>query len=143
MRLTLVTARVVRKNERYAYKLVGKGERYLVKHKEGENAGDKVIQELTYDAEEPVIVVQTQLLKNNVEFIEDEKADRFFNAKVEYTELTDDGKREKKVKDRYIVQANTAKEAFNRLSAVINADDDCITTVAITNIIDVIQWLSQ
>lgn len=139
MRLTLVTARVVRKNERYAYKLVGKGERYLVKHKEGENAGDKVIQELTYDAEEPVIVVQTQLLKNNVEFIEDEKADRFFNAKVEYTELTDDGKREKKVKDRYIVQANTAKEAFNRLSAVINADDDCITTVAITNIIDVIQ----
>ena len=139
MRLTLVTARVVRKNERYAYKLVGKGERYLVKHKEGENAGDKVIQELTYDAEEPVIVVQTQLLKNNVEFIEDEKADRFFNAKVEYTELTDDGKREKKVKDRYIVQANTAKEAFNRLSAVINADDDCITTLAITNIIDVIQ----
>ncbi len=139
MRLTLVTARVVRKNERYAYKLVGKGERYLVKHKEGENAGDKVIQELTYDAEVPVIVVQTQLLKNNVEFIEDEKADRFFNAKVEYTELTDDGKREKKVKDRYIVQANTAKEAFNRLSAVINADDDCITTVAITNIIDVIQ----
>ena len=139
MRLTLVTARVVRKNERYAYKLVGKGERYLVKHKEGENAGDKVIQELTYDAEEPVIVVQTQLLKNNVEFIEDEKADRFFNAKVEYTELTDDGKREKKVKDRYIVQANTAKEAFNRLSAVINADDDCITTVAITNIIDVRQ----
>ena len=139
MRLTLVTARVVRKNERYAYKLVGKGERYLVKHKEGENAGDKVIQELTYDAEVPVIVVQTQLLKNNVEFIEDEKADRFFNAKVEYTELTDDGKKEKKVKDRYIVQANTAKEAFNRLSAVINADDDCITTVAITNIIDVIQ----
>ena len=139
MRLTLVTVRVVRKNERYAYKLVGKGERYLVKHKEGENAGDKVIQELTYDAEVPVIVVQTQLLKNNVEFIEDEKADRFFNAKVEYTELTDDGKREKKVKDRYIVQANTAKEAFNRLSAVINADDDCITTVAITNIIDVIQ----
>ena len=139
MRLTLVTARVVRKNERYAYKLVGKGERYLVKHKEGENAGDKVIQELTYDADVPVIVVQTQLLKNNVEFIEDEKADRFFNAKVEYTELTDDGKREKKVKDRYIVQANTAKEAFNRLSAVINADDDCITTVAITNIIDVIQ----
>ena len=139
MRLTLVTARVVRKNERYAYKLVGKGARYLVKHKEGENAGDKVILELTYDAEVPVIVVQTQLLKNNVEFIEDEKADRFFNAKVEYTELTDDGKREKKVKDRYIVQANTAKEAFNRLSAVINADDDCITTVAITNIIDVIQ----
>ena len=139
MRLTLVTARVVRKNERYAYKLVGKGERYLVKHKEGENAGDKVIQELTYDAEVPVIVVQTQLLKNNVEFIEDEKADRFFNAKVEYTELTDDGKREKKVKDRYIVQANTAKEAFNRLSAVINVDDDVITTVAITNIIDVIQ----
>ena len=139
MRLTLVTVRVVRKNERYAYKLVGKGARYLVKHKEGENAGDKVILELTYDAEVPVIVVQTQLLKNNVEFIEDEKADRFFNAKVEYTELTDDGKREKKVKDRYIVQANTAKEAFNRLSAVINADDDCITTVAITNIIDVIQ----
>ena len=139
MRLTLVTARVVRKNERYAYKLVGKGERYLVKHKEGENAGDKVIQELTYDAEEPVIVVQTQLLKNSVELIEDEKANRFFNATVEYTELTDDGKREKKVKDRYIVQANTAKEAFNRLSAVINADDDCITTVAITNIIDVIQ----
>ena len=139
MRLTLVTARVVRKNERYAYKLVGKGERYLVKHKEGENAGDKVIQELTYDAEEPVIVVQTQLLKNSVELIEDEKANRFFNATVEYTELTDDGKREKKVKDRYIVQANTAKEAFNTLSVVINVDDDCITTVAITNIIDVIQ----
>ena len=139
MRLTLVTARVVRKNERYAYKLVGKGERYLVKHEEGENAGDKVIQELTYDAEEPVIVVQTQLLKNNVEFIEDEKADHFFNARVEYTELADDGKREKKVKDRYIVQANTAKEAFNTLSAVTNVDDDCITTVAITNIIDVIQ----
>ena len=110
-----------------------------MKHKEGENAGDKVIQELTYDAEEPVIVVQTQLLKNSVELIEDEKANRFFNATVEYTELTDDGKREKKVKDRYIVQANTAKEAFNRLSAVINVDDDCITTVAITNIIDVIQ----
>lgn len=83
--------------------------------------------------------MQTQLLKNSVELIEDEKANRFFNATVEYTDLIDDGKREKKVKGRYIVQANTAKEAFNTLSGVITVDDDCITTVAITNIIDVIQ----
>lgn len=37
--ISLVTARVIRRNELYGYKLKGKGEQYLVRHQEGENAG--------------------------------------------------------------------------------------------------------
>ncbi|MDN4754435.1 hypothetical protein QYZ87_07830 [Porphyromonadaceae bacterium W3.11] len=40
--ISLVTARVVRENEQYAYKLVGKGEKYLVRHEDGDNAGESI-----------------------------------------------------------------------------------------------------
>lgn len=56
MNLSLVTAKVIRENENYSYKLVGKGEKYLVRHEEAGNAGDKVIEEITPFAKEPIVI---------------------------------------------------------------------------------------
>lgn len=47
MNLSIVVAKVVRENAQYKYKLVGKGERYLVHHQEGDNSGNAVMKYLT------------------------------------------------------------------------------------------------
>jgi len=67
-KLSLVTAKVVRENEQYAYKLVGKGEKYLVLHEDGEKPEDVVISELAPFSKEPVSVESVVLqkkLRNN------------------------------------------------------------------------------
>ena len=77
-RLSLVTVRVVRQNEQYNYKVVGKGEQYLVKHADDERADEKAIEYLKPFSREPVIVVRTELLKGSVELLEHEEADCFY-----------------------------------------------------------------
>ena len=56
MNLSIVVAKVVRENAQYKYKLVGKGERYLVQHQEGDNPGNAVMKYLTPYAKEPVVI---------------------------------------------------------------------------------------
>lgn len=63
--LSLVTAKITRENEQYNYRIVGRGEKYLVKHEDGENAGDKVIEKLTPFAKEPIVIEQVVLQKNH------------------------------------------------------------------------------
>ncbi|MGP1420052.1 MAG: DUF4494 family protein [Tannerella sp.] len=138
--LSLVTARVVRQNEQYGYKVVGKGERYLVLHEENENAGDKVVEFLKPYASEPVRIVQTTLQKKGLELIGDKSAESFYNATAEYMQLTESGK-ERKVVFRFIVQAKTAKDALLHIDEHLSklmVDSDGITMISKTKIIDVI-----
>ena len=137
--LSLVTAKVVRENEMYRYKLVGKGEKYLVAHEDMENPGDKVVVELTPFAKEPVVIEQV-VLQKNVEFIESD-GDVIYKSAVEYIELNENTG--KKVRRNYYLRANSTKEAFDVLSDYISVfvSDNSIVSVVRTKIIDVfLDW---
>lgn len=51
--MSIVTVTVTRENEQYAYKIVGKGEQYLVLHDDGQNAAEAVLKEV-----EPVVRIR-------------------------------------------------------------------------------------
>ena len=138
-RLSLVTARVVRQNEQYNYKVVGKGEQYLVKHADDERADEKAIEFLKPFSREPVIVVRTELLKGSVELLEHEEADRFYKCITEYMELLETGK-EKKVTGQYFVQASNISEVMSQLlKAYMHLDAVDVKSIARSKIIDVIK----
>lgn len=139
MNLSLVTAKVIRENENYSYKLVGKGEKYLVRHEEAGNAGDKVIEEITPFAKEPIVIEQVSLQKNT-EIIGYENSEFIFKASVEFIELKDNGK-EYKVKRNYFVLANSIQEALDTLKGFteISMSDNYITSITRTKIIEVIE----
>lgn len=134
--LSLVTAKVVRENEQYRYKLVGKGEKYLVAHDDMENPGDKVVTEITPFAKEPVVIEQV-VLQKNVEFIESD-GDSIYKSAVEYVELNENTGKERKVRRNYYLRANSTREAFDILSDFLSGfvSDNSIASLARTKIID-------
>ncbi len=138
-RLSLVTARVVRQNEQYNYKVVGKGEQYLVRHADNERADEKAIEFLKPFSREPVIVVRTELLKGSVELLEHEETDRFYKCITEYMELLETGK-EKKVTGQYFVQASNISDVMSKLlKAYMHLDAVDVKSIARSKIIDVIK----
>lgn len=136
--LSTVTARIVRENEQYKYKIKGKGEKYLVIHEEGENAGDIVVEYLSPFAKEPVKIEQTTLLKGRPEIIGE--GDNIFQAKIEYISVDENKGKERKITNTYFVQAGHIREAFDALAEFISdfVSDACITSVSKTKIIEVL-----
>ncbi len=138
-KLSLVTAKVVRENEQYNYRMVGRGERYLVRHSEDENAGEKLSKYLTQYAKEPVVVEQVILQKNN-EVIGELTDDVVFKATVAFIEVDPDTNKKRKVTRSYFVCADSIREAFDTLSGYLS-DFLCgnsIVSIAQTKILEVL-----
>ena len=123
-KISVVTAKVVRENEQYAYKLVGKGGKYIVMHEDGENAGEKVVEKLSPFAKELVEIQQV----------------RVYKAHIEYSEMNEVTGGTKKQTLRYFVCADNIKEAYSLLADFIHefVDESAIQSIIRTNIIEVI-----
>lgn len=133
--ISLVTARVVRRNAQYAYKLVGKGEQYLVRHEDGDNAGDKVLEYLAPYAAEPVTIEAVRLEKN-VEFLNAEDVrDQIYKCTIEYVTLNEKMGKETKVRRSRYVYANSCKEAID---VACELEAGCVTSVSLTKIIELL-----
>lgn len=119
--ISIVTAKVVRKNEQYNYRLVGKGERYLVSHEDGESAGDKVVEYLTPYAEEPVVIEATSLQKSTEVVIVDgvEESDTLYKASVQEILVSEDSGKVKRITRKYFVLARNFAEAHENLEVFL------------------------
>ena len=137
--LSLITAYVVRENEQYRYKLVGKGEKYLVQHNESEDAAMKVIEFLTPYAKEPVKIKQVTLLKESVELIHYGDADFVFSVRIEFVLIEENGKERKKSRTIYVTN-DSINEALDTTKEWMSGflSDSAITSIVRTKIIDVI-----
>lgn len=138
-KLSLVTAKVVRENEQYSYKLVGKGEKYLVIHEDGENAGEKVMKELAPYAKEP-IVIESVVLKKQHEVVQIYDGGCVYQVVVECAEENEKTGKVRKFKIYYYVKANTTRDAFESIAEhlVGFVSDIAIVGVQCTKIIDII-----
>lgn len=138
--LSTVTARIVRESEqcKYKLKLKGKGEKYLVLHDEGENAGDIVMAYLSPFAKEPVKIQQTTLLKGRTEIIG--KGETIFQAKIEFVTIDENKGKERKVSETYFVKSDGIREAFEELAEFVSGfiSDAAITSVVRTKIVEVL-----
>lgn len=136
--ISLVTAKVVRENEQYAYKLVGKGEKYLVRHQDGDNAGDKVLAYLSPYAKEPVCI-EAVALQKNIEFVNpEEPADHIYKCAVEYSTLNEETGKEQTVRKSYYVYADTVRGVMTTLEDVMRFNDVAITSISRTKIIELL-----
>lgn len=136
--ISLVTARVVRENEQYAYKLVGKGEKYLVRHEDGDNAGEAVVEYLSPYAKEPVCIESIQLQKN-IEFINvNDTQDHIYKCTAEYITTNEDTGKETKVRRSYYMYAESIREALNIMDDFLVIGDAAVTSIALTKIIEVL-----
>ena len=138
-KISVVTAKVVRENEQYAYKLVGKGGKYIVMHEDGENAGEKVVEKLSPFAKELVEIQQVSLMKS-MEVVGDTEAESVYKAHIEYSEMNEVTGGTKKQTLRYFVCADNIKEAYSLLADFIHefVDESAIQSIIRTNIIEVI-----
>ena len=104
--ISLVTAKDIRANAQHAYKMKGKGEKYLVCHEEGESATDIIVDYLTpYALEGTPIHIESVVVQKNSEILESEHEDcPIYKLSVRGVEDTDDG-RVKKFLRRMFVQA--------------------------------------
>lgn len=138
-KISLVTARVVRENEQYSYKLIGKREKYLVLHEDGENAGDKAMAYLTPFAKEPVQIEQVILQKNTVEILggDVENEDKFlYKATVEFIEVNESTGKERKITRTYYVGADDVQIALNHLVDYLN---ECMETSGLAGISSIVR----
>ena len=137
--LSLVTAKITRENEQYNYRIVGRGEKYLVKHEDGENAGDKVIEKLTPFAKEPIVIEQV-VLQKTTEIIGEPDEEFIYKAQIQFLEVNENTGKEKKMTRNYFVCANSTRDAFEVLSDYIDGffSDSSIVSVVRTKIIEII-----
>lgn len=136
--ISLVTARIVRQNAQYAYELKGKGEQYLVRHEEGENAGEKVVEYLTPYAAQPV-VVEAVALQKGVEFINaDNQKDGIYRCVVEYVETDMDTNKEKKVRRVLYVYANSIRQTLHAVDEDFGMEMMSVASVSRTKIIELL-----
>lgn len=137
-KISLVTAKVVRENEQYNYKLVGKGEKYLVQHNEGENAGEKVMEYLTPYAKEPVIIESVVLQKSYAEIIGEVDSNKsIFRANIEVVVLDKDGQKTQKTAHKYYIFGSSVKDVVAVIEG-LGYLDFAISSIARTNIIEVL-----
>lgn len=137
--ISIVTAKIIRKNEQYNYRVVGKGERYLVVHEDGEGAGDVVLQYLAPYAQEPVVIEATALQKSTeiIGLDEPEEGCGIYKASVVFRELLESGKT-KKTTRRYYILAEELSSAHEKLDEFLCAmvQDYEVVSVSKTNIIE-------
>lgn len=113
MNYSIVVAKVVRQNEQYNYAMVGKGERYLVAHEEGENAGDKVVEYLAPYTKIPVVIEGVALQKSS-DVILPNGGETIYKAMVQFVDLLESG-RTKRTNRKVFVGAKTFREAHSLL----------------------------
>lgn len=136
--LSLVTAKIVRENAQYAYKLVGKGEKYLVRHQDGDNAGAKVMEYLAPYAKEPV-VIEAVALQKNIEFLNpDNTKDNIYKCVIEYHLLNEDTGKETKVRKGCYVYATSPKEVIDIIDEHTYFADSAVTSISLTKIIELL-----
>lgn len=136
-KLSLVTAKVVRENEQYAYKLVGKGEKYLVLHEDGQKAEDRVISELSPFAKEP-IVIDSVVVQKKSEIIGDFKCDIIFKAVVKLAYYDEISGKEKTSSNKLFVFAESAKNAISVILEEI--PESHLVSISETKILDVFKY---
>ncbi len=139
-KISLVTVKVVRRNEQYDYKIVGRGEKYLVLHNDGENAGEKTIAYLSPYVVEPIQVEQV-ILQKNTEVIGDAGKLAVFKATVEAIVVNHETGKQRKESRCYYVNGDSIKEAFDELVGFISEislSAEHIRSISRTNIIEVI-----
>lgn len=136
--ISLVTARAVRQNAQYTYKLKGKGEQYLVIHEDGENAGDKVLEYLTPYVVSPVTIEAIKLQKN-VEFVnEGDVKDHIYKCVVEYVTLNDKSGKETRVRKPLYVFGNDVRDALHGVEESFGMEADVIKSISLTKIIELL-----
>jgi len=133
-KLSLVTAKVVRENDQYAYKLIGKGEKYLVFHEDLEKAEDTVILELTPFSKEPVSI-DSVIVQKNSEIIGDSESEQIFKASVKFMYLDEISGKEKKSSRKLFVRADTIEAAILVISSEI--PEGHLASITETKIFDV------
>lgn len=139
-KLSLVTAKVIRENEQYAYKLVGKGEKYLVFHDEVEKAEDSVIIELTPFSKEPVSI-DSVVVQKNCEIIGDSERELIFKASIKFMYLDEISGKEKKTTRKLFVHADSVKDAANAIYAEI--PEAHLSSISETKILDVFKYKAK
>ena len=138
--ISLVTAKVIRANAQYAYKLKGQGEKYLVEHNDNESASDKIVEYLTPYAVYgcPVQVESVAVQKKSEILIGNHEDCPIFKCCVRGMETDVDGK-SRKFQRRYFAQAIDPIEAIAMVQEAFE-DTACeyeILSVAKTNIIEI------
>ena len=136
-KLSLVTAKVIRENEQYAYKLVSKGEKYLVLHEDGEKAEDRVISELSPFAKEPV-VIDSVVVQKSAEVVDaKDGADFVFKIAVKAIYIDEISGKEKKVTRKLFVRAFSIENAIS--AAKKHEPFGNVASISETKILDVLK----
>ena len=139
-KLSLVTAKVVRENEQYAYKLVGKGEKYLVLHDELEKAEDSVMTELTPFSKKP-ISIDSVVVQKNCEIIGDSECELIFKASVKFMYFDEISGKEKKSTRKLFVRADSVKDAATVIYSEI--PEAHLSSITETKILDVFNYKAE
>lgn len=138
--ISLVTAKVIRANAQYAYKLKGKGEKYLVEHNEDESAADKIVRNLTpYTITGTTVSIESVVVQKSSEVLDSNYEDcPVYKCTIRGEETTDEG-RIRKYQRKYFIQALDPVEAIEMIHAARHGttDDYEILSVAKTNIIEI------
>ena len=139
--ISIVTAKVIRANAQYAYKLKGKGEKYLVWHDEGESAADIVVKYLTpYVVENAPLSIESVVVQKSAEVLnEGQGYERIYKCSLRFEEELESGKVHW-VQRKVFLPASSVTEAVKLVEedmsgTVYNYE---ILSVQKTNIIEII-----
>lgn len=120
MSISVVVAKVVRENEQYKYRLVGKGEKYIVQHHEVDNAGEMVAKYLSPFAKEPVVIESVALQKSTEIIADISNEEGVYKAVVQFAEEDPDTGKIRKYKRNYFVGGDNFAEAYDKLMGEAN-----------------------
>ncbi|MGL4518430.1 MAG: DUF4494 family protein [Phocaeicola sp.] len=138
---SLVTATVIRRNDQYKYKLVGKGEKYLANHSDDQNAGD-ICQAYLKPFSSELPVIQTVSLQKVEDVIGcHESGDIIFQANVQCTYEDEVTSKIKKCTRKYYVFAQSSLDACSGVYEQLNSeclDDFEIVSLTRTKVIGLI-----
>lgn len=138
--ISLITAKIIRTNAQYAYKLKGKGEKYLVRHAEGESAADIIIDYLTpYAVEGAPVSIESVVVQKSAEVLEGSHEDcPIYKCAIRLEEILEEGKTHK-VRRNVFIPALDPGEALKFVEEEMSGGtyDYEILSVQKTNIIEI------
>lgn len=112
--LSIVTARVARQNEHYNY-VATKGEKYLVRHEEGESASNIIVEHLSPYAISPVQIESVVVQKSTDLLAEPQEALPIYKATVQELLLNEKNGKTKRKTHKYYLQAQDFAGALDRV----------------------------
>lgn len=140
---SIVTVKIVRKNDQYAYKLKGKGEQYLVTHEDGAKPEDSVIEHLSDYAQVPIQVESIITCKNNPEILPFDPAEGdtiIYKAIVQLVSFSEETGKETKQTVPVYIHSESIDKALSQLIEHSSSwiSDVNIKSISKTNLIEVI-----